>query len=187
MLKAEYLAAAEWRSTTRSSSLPDDDRTKNLLGLVRFRAGRTTTPTVYRELVSTHAPTISPIRFNLGLVELRMAKHSDAADDLRWVVEQEPKNIKAQGYYGLALMRPAIWAARDAFLAAGQAEFARQVMRSARRASEAGRRQSETDGRGRYRREHRQSRSPMAPTTSKPPGAGSSSAAAIEIAPSGVL
>ena len=41
----------------------------------------------------------------LGLVELRMGRHAEAAENLKRVVAAEPDNARAQGYLGLALMR----------------------------------------------------------------------------------
>jgi hypothetical protein len=82
---------------------------------------------VYHELCGTY-PNDAALRLNLGLVELRMGRHADAAENLKRVVTAEPDNARAQGYLGLALMRAGeLGLARDAFHRAGQEELARQV------------------------------------------------------------
>lgn len=106
----------------------DDVRARNLLGLVRFRAGRHEEALqLYRELVGAE-PDDTSLRLNLGLVELRMGRHDEAAADLERVVEKEPTNLRAHGYFGLALMRSGDFVrAREAFVKAGQDELVRQV------------------------------------------------------------
>ena len=128
LLRAEQLPEAEMQLLEAMQQRPDDTRARNLLGLVYFRAGRhDAAQQVYSSLVAEE-PEDPALRLNLGLVELKMGKHAEAAANLRRVVLREPANQKAQGYYGLALMRSGeLVAARAAFLAAGQADLARQV------------------------------------------------------------
>jgi hypothetical protein len=54
--------------------------------------------------------------------------HRDAASDLKRVVEQEPHNLKARGYLGLALLRAGdLERAQRAFTEAGQDDLAKHV------------------------------------------------------------
>ena len=105
-----------------------DLRARNLRGLVLFRAGRyEEARSVYTHLQDEY-PDDAAILLNLGLVELRMGRHLEAALRLRKVVAAEPENERAQGYLGLALMRTGDLAgARDAFHKGKQSELARQV------------------------------------------------------------
>ena len=128
LLRGEKIEAAEAEVTTALRLSPDDVRARNLLGLVRFRAGRYDDAyQVYRELVGRD-PDDTALRLNLGLVELRLGRDADASQNLRRVIEQEPANLKAQGYYGLSPMRSGdLQGARAAFVAAGQSDLVKQV------------------------------------------------------------
>src|SRR5579883_680092 len=128
LLRGEELDAAEREVSAALGLAPNDLRARNLLGLLRFRAGRNEEAhALYRELVAQHPEDVS-LHLNLGLVELRLARNAEAAEHLRRVVEKEPQNTKAQGYYGMALMRSGDLArAREAFVAAGQDDLVRQV------------------------------------------------------------
>ena len=127
-LRSDQVDAADHAVADAIRLAPGDARALNLLGLVRFRAGRYDEAwQVYRDLVARD-PDDSALQLNLGLVELRLGRNAEAAQSLRRVVEQEPANAKAQGYLGLALMRAGeLTAARAAFVAAGQTELVRQV------------------------------------------------------------
>ncbi len=107
---------------------PGDLRTRNLLGLLHFRAGRFDEALkVYRELLKERESDTA-LRLNLGLVELRMGHYGEAVEHLGKVVECEPDNTRAQGYYGLALMRAGdLSRARLILKRAGQDELVRQV------------------------------------------------------------
>ena len=128
LLRTDQVDAADLEVGNALRIASDDVRARNLLGLVRFRAGRyEEAHQVYREIVGRDANDPA-LRLNLGLVELRLGRNVDAAVNLRHVVEKEPNNQKAQGYLGLALMRAGeLKAARVAFLAGGQADLAKQV------------------------------------------------------------
>ena len=105
LLRTDQVDAADLEVGNALRIASDDVRARNLLGLVRFRAGRyEEAHQVYRELVGRDANDPA-LRLNLGLVELRLGRNVDAAVNLRHVVEKEPNNQKAQGYLGLALMR----------------------------------------------------------------------------------
>lgn len=128
LLRGEQVEAADREVGEALRLSPEDARVQNLLGLVRFRAGRyDEAQQVYRRLVASD-PSDSALQLNLGLVELRLGHNDEAARCLRVVVDQEPGNAKAQGYLGLALMRAGdLQAARAAFVAAGQVEHVRQI------------------------------------------------------------
>src|SRR5581483_1520944 len=98
------------------------------LGLLHFRAGRFDEAlAVYHQLLSERGHDTA-LRLNLGLVELRMGHHQQAAEHLALVVAAEPDNLRAHGYYGLALMRAGeLVKARQVLVRAGQDELVRQV------------------------------------------------------------
>lgn len=127
-LRAGDVIAAEEEVNQALALRPDDVRVLNLLGLVRFRAGRHEAAlTLYQDLVERQ-PSDASLRLNLGLVELRMGRNTEAAAHLQQVVDQEPDNIRAFGYLGLALMRSGqLLEAREALLRAGQEELVREV------------------------------------------------------------
>lgn len=84
---------------------PDDVRAQNLLGLLHFRTGKLEEArAIYQRLLGLHAGDVA-LRLNLGLVELRRADYAAAIAHLGRVAEVEPDNIRALGYYGLALFR----------------------------------------------------------------------------------
>jgi tetratricopeptide (TPR) repeat protein/uncharacterized protein (AIM24 family) len=127
-LRGDDVEGAEREVGSALALRADDMRALNLLGLVRFRAGRYEEAlALYHQLVG-RAPDDAALRLNLGLVELRMGRHEDAARDLERVVSSEPENQRAQGYLGLALMRSGeLGRAREAFRLAGQPDLAKQV------------------------------------------------------------
>lgn len=128
LLHAERLDEAEHEVHAALRLAPDDVAACNLLGLLRFRAGRyDEAHGIYGELVA-RCPDDTALRLNLGLVDLRMGRYPDAVEHLAHVVEKNPDDRQAQGYYGLALLRAGeLLAARRALLAAGQTEMVRQV------------------------------------------------------------
>lgn len=109
---------------------PDDVRARNLQGLLHFRAGRFDEALeVYHELLRERSGDTA-LRLNLGLVELRMGNYQDAVEHLGLVVEAEPDNLRAQGYFGLALLRYGdLPRAREVLVRAGQDELVTQVDR----------------------------------------------------------
>jgi tetratricopeptide (TPR) repeat protein len=109
---------------------PDDLRVANLRGLYLFRSERyAEARDVYRVLVIDH-PKDAALRLNLGLTELKLGEHTDAAENLRRVIELEPANQRAHGYLGLALMRAGeLRGAQIAFQRAGQRELEDRVAR----------------------------------------------------------
>jgi uncharacterized protein (AIM24 family) len=127
-LRADRLTDAEREIASALTIRQTDLRARNLRGLFLFRASRyEEARAVYIELSQAH-PNDAALRLNLGLVELRMGRHAEAAVNLRRVIVAEPDNLRAQGYLGLALMRSGdLGAARDAFNKAGQHDLARQV------------------------------------------------------------
>jgi Flp pilus assembly protein TadD/uncharacterized protein (AIM24 family) len=128
LLRGDEIDGADKEVQSALKLAPDDLRARNLLGLVRFRAGNYEEALkVYQELIGKE-PDDAALRLNLGLVELRMERHEDAAANLAKVVEKEPENQRAQGYLGLALMRAGeLTKAREAFVRAGQDELIKQV------------------------------------------------------------
>jgi Flp pilus assembly protein TadD/uncharacterized protein (AIM24 family) len=106
----------------------DDVRARNLRGLHLFRTQRYEAARAIYVTLSEEFPDDAAIRLNLGLVELRMGRNADSADNLKRVVASEPDNQRAWGYLGLALMRAGhLVEARDAFKKGGQEEMAQQV------------------------------------------------------------
>jgi tetratricopeptide (TPR) repeat protein len=127
-LRGEKLDDAEREVQAALKIRGDDLRARNLHGLIHFRAARyDQAHAVYVELARSH-PEDAAIRLNLGLVELRMGRHADAAVNLKKVVELEPENVRAHGYLGIALVRTGdLHGARAAFDRGGQPELKRQV------------------------------------------------------------
>ena len=128
LLRGDKLDEAEREIECALRIRSQDLRARNLRGLFLFRGGRYDEALgVYLELCGAY-PNDAALRLNLGLVELRIGRHAEAAENLKRVVESEPDNVRAQGYLGLALMRAGeLGPARDAFHRAGQEELARQV------------------------------------------------------------
>jgi tetratricopeptide (TPR) repeat protein len=128
LLRADKLEAAEREIAGALALRKDDLRARNLRGLLLFRAARyDEARAVYLELGHLH-PTDTALRLNLGLVELRMGLHAEAAANLEKVVAVEPDNARAQGYLGVALMRLGeLRSAHAALSKAGQVELAQQV------------------------------------------------------------
>ena len=155
LLRGNQLEEADREVAEALRLRSDDIRARNLLGLVRFRAGRHDEAlTLYRELVARDGDDAS-LLLNLGLVELRMGKHREAAVNLARVIAKEPQNLRAHGYFGLALMRSGeLRRAREAFVQAGQHDLVQQVdermgregSRSVTRAAAEGGIQRITDG-----------------------------------------
>lgn len=132
LLRSERLDEAEKEIRLALELSPGDLRARNLQGLLHFRAGRYAEALeIYRELLVERESDVA-LRLNLGLVELRMGHYPQAVEHLRWVTQAEPGNTRAQGYYGLALMRAGeLHKAREVLERAGQTELVRQVDRLA--------------------------------------------------------
>lgn len=130
-LRADRLDEAESEIDAVLTLLPHDVRARNMQGLLHFRAGRfPEARVIYSELLGEFGEDAS-LRLNLGLVELRMGNYQSAVHHLGWVAEAEPDNARAQGYFGLALMRAGETAkARVVLSRAGQDELVRQLDRS---------------------------------------------------------
>jgi uncharacterized protein (AIM24 family) len=128
LLKAGQLEGADREIEAALTVSRDDVRARNLRGLWLFRGTRyDEAEKLYLELCAKW-PEDAGLRLNLGLVQLRMGKFSDAAAHLKRVVAAEPENGRAQGYLGLALMRLGeLKEAHGAFVKAGQTELAKQV------------------------------------------------------------
>ena len=128
LLKAGELDNAEREIGLALSVNRNDVRARNLRGLWLFRGARyDEAEKIYVELCEKW-PDDAALRLNLGLVQLRMGKFTDATGHLRRVVAVEAENQRAQGYLGLALLRTgALKEAHEAFVKAGQTELARQV------------------------------------------------------------
>src|SRR5437764_14976525 len=138
LLRGDKLTEAETEIDAALKMRADDLRARNLRGLFLFRASRyEEARSVYLDL-SKGYPDDAALRLNLGLVELRMGRHLDAAGNLKRVVAAEPDNQRAQGYLGLALMRAGEFkAAKEAFEKGGQGELAKQVEERMAQADEA--------------------------------------------------
>lgn len=107
---------------------PDDVRAQNLLGLLHFRTGKLDEArAIYQRLLGLHTGDVA-LRLNLGLVELRRSDYAAAVAHLGRVAEVEPENIRALGYYGLALFRAGeLERALPILQRAGQADLVREV------------------------------------------------------------
>src|SRR5579862_9679312 len=105
LLRGDRLDEAAQEIELALALSPTDLRARNLLGLLHFRGARfEEAQAVYQELLAERQDDTA-LRLNLGLVELRMGHHQAAVDQLALVAESEPDNLRALGYYGLALMR----------------------------------------------------------------------------------
>src|SRR6478752_8980423 len=82
-LRADQLQEAEREIDAALKLRGDDLRARNLKGLLLFRSGRYEEARGgYLDLVHRY-PEDAAIRLNLGLVELRMGRHEDAAMNLK--------------------------------------------------------------------------------------------------------
>lgn len=137
-LRAGQLEEAQTEVDAALRLAPDDVRAQNLLGLLHFRTSRLDEArAIYQRLLVLHPGDVA-LRLNLGLVELRRADYPAAINHLGRVAEVEPDNVRALGYYGLALFRAGeLTRALPVLQRAGQADLVRQIEDRLRRAAPA--------------------------------------------------
>lgn len=136
LLRAGQLEDAQTEVDAALRRAPDDVRAQNLLGLLHFRTGRLDEArAIYQRLLVLHPGDVA-LRLNLGLVELRRADYPAAINHLGRVAEVEPDNVRALGYYGLALFRAGeLTRALPVLQRAGQTDLVRQIEDALRRAA----------------------------------------------------
>ncbi|MFO0574028.1 MAG: tetratricopeptide repeat protein [Polyangia bacterium] len=137
-LRAGQLEDAQTEVEAALRLAPDDVRAQNLLGLLHFRTSRLDEArALYQRLLVLHPGDVA-LRLNLGLVELRRADYPAAINHLGRVAEVEPDNVRALGYYGLALFRAGeLTRALPVLQRAGQSDLVRQIEDRLRRAAPA--------------------------------------------------
>src|SRR5262249_33905458 len=113
---------------TAISLKPGDGKVLKLLGLAYFQLGRYPDARgIYADLVD-RAPTDASLRLNLGLVHLKTGDVDDAIRELMRARDLDPQQLRTMGYLGLAYARKGKYAlAKEAFLAAGQDDLAREM------------------------------------------------------------
>jgi uncharacterized protein (AIM24 family) len=128
LLRSDRLAEARVELEKANALKPGDGKILNLLGLAHFRLGEyTQARAIYADLVKRQ-PRDASLRLNLGLVYLKMGSADEAIAELTKVQELDPKLPRTAGYLGLAYARKGEFArAREMFLAAGQAELAKEM------------------------------------------------------------
>lgn len=134
-LKAGDLDGAASTLTDTLRIAPNDPRALNLQALTLFRSQKLDEAReIYLRLVE-RIPDDIALRLNLGLVELKLEKFTEAAGNLEIVVANDPDDQRAQGYLGLALLRSGeVASASVAFAKAGRGELAQKLASRAQRA-----------------------------------------------------
>jgi thioredoxin-like negative regulator of GroEL len=128
LLKADKVEEAQAALEAARALRPSDTKTLSLLGLVYFRTAEFDRARAIFVALVERQPADPSLRLNLGLVHLKLGEGDDAIKQLAEAVKLEPKQSRATGYLGLAYARAGRFAeARQAFLAAGQGELAREM------------------------------------------------------------
>jgi uncharacterized protein (AIM24 family) len=128
LLRSDRVEEARAELEAARAIKPNDPKGLSLLGLVYFRLGRfEEAKAIYADLV-VKAPKDASLALNLGLVHLKLGDTKKAIDALVQARDLDPGQARTVGYLGLAYARDGQYAnAREAFLAAGQEELAREM------------------------------------------------------------
>jgi uncharacterized protein (AIM24 family) len=128
LLRADKIDDARVELEAAAALKPGDGKILNLLGLTYFRLGRyREAQEIYGELVGRQ-PEDAALRLNLGLVYLKTGAVEAAIGELQKAHDLEPGQMRTMGYLGLAYARKGKYAlAREAFVAAGQDDLAREM------------------------------------------------------------
>jgi uncharacterized protein (AIM24 family) len=128
LLRADKVPEAKSELERALALKPGDGKILNLLGLACFRLEDYDRALgIYQDLV-TKQPYDASLRLNLGLVHLKIGQVEQAIEELDQARTMDPKQTRTVGYLGLAYARKGEFGkAREAFLAAGQDELAREM------------------------------------------------------------
>jgi tetratricopeptide (TPR) repeat protein/uncharacterized protein (AIM24 family) len=128
LLRSDRVEEARAELEAARGLRPGDAKALSLLGLVYFRLGRfDEAREIYKDLVIKQ-PTDASLQLNLGLVYLKLGDVEQAISALVKARDLDPGQTRTVGYLGLAYARSGQYAkAREAFLAAGQEELAREM------------------------------------------------------------
>jgi uncharacterized protein (AIM24 family) len=128
LLRADRVDEARAELEAARDLRPGDSKALSLLGLCYFRLGRyEPAKAVYAELVKAQ-PKDASLRLNLGLVHLKLGETLAAVNELSAARDLDPSQNRTIGYLGLAYARSGQYKrAREAFLAAGQDDLAREM------------------------------------------------------------
>lgn len=102
------------------AAVPSDERVRNLLAMVSFKAGDLPRAAeLYLQLIEEN-PADPSLRLNLGLVRLKMGALPEAVQALETALELDPEHARARNYLGVALGQLGDYArAKEQFLLAG--------------------------------------------------------------------
>lgn len=128
LLRSDRVDEARLELEAARGLRPGDLKALSLLGLVYFRLGRfDEARTIYESLVEQQ-PQDASLHLNLGLVYLKQGHTKQAIPALARARDADPGQARTVGYLALAYARDGQYQqAREAFLAAGQDELAREM------------------------------------------------------------